>query len=204
MAQESFAKIQRFITATKIDVISAEVDTATGKKTATLVSERSICKILRRFNPERLEQFAEIGINKALHQIVGYQGSIDSQQMKFKAIVYDKLSMFDESDPRYQTSIDKFFDDSDPKFVEAVDKMTDMLVCTLYGELAEQLEKHLDACGNPLDFYNWKQAKSDAEYVAKKFLREGRQAYSENKIGAAEKLVDKLFMEAVDSLDINL
>jgi hypothetical protein len=181
----------------------AQIDTATGKKTATLFNEDQILEVLEKYSSKRLKQFAKLGIKTALHQIAGYQTTIDPQ-LGFNSIVQDKLSMFDELDSRYQASIDKLFDDSDPNFVEAIDRMTSMLVCTLYGELSEQLEKHIDLGGNPLDFYNWKQAKIDAEYVADKFLREGRQAYSGNKIGAAEKLVDKLFVEAVDSLDINL
>jgi hypothetical protein len=181
----------------------AQVDTATGKKTVTLFNEDQILEVLEKYSSKRLKQFAKLGIKTALHQIAGYQRTIDPQS-GFNFIVQDKLSMFDESDSRYQASIDKFFDESDPNFVEAIDRMTSMLVCTLYGELSEQLEKHLNSGGNPLDFYNWKQAKIDAEYVAKKFLREGRQACSSNKIGAAQKYIDQNLTKALDDLGINI
>jgi hypothetical protein len=73
MAGRNESTIREFLTARKISVIKAEIDTATGKKTARLLSESSICKVLAEYNSERLEQFAMLGIRTAMHQIAGYQ-----------------------------------------------------------------------------------------------------------------------------------
>jgi len=177
MAEKTAETVRRFSVSRNFKLQEVEVDTPGGKQGVSLFDKYQIAEVLKKYNPDRLEQFAIIGIDFALHQIAGYQSAIDPQ-LKFKAIVHDSLLMFDESDPRHQSAVDKFFDESDPNFVQAIDRMTDTLVCTLYGELAEQLEKYIDGGGDPMGFYSWKQAKNDAEYVAKKFLNEGRQRYS--------------------------
>lgn len=75
MASKDAKEIRRFINdsskgADKIDVINAEIPTPGGLQGAALLPESSICKILAKYNPDRLIQFAELGIRLALHQTV--------------------------------------------------------------------------------------------------------------------------------------
>jgi hypothetical protein len=88
MAVKGESTIRDFITARKIDVINVKIPTATGLKTARLLSESSICKVLREYNPDRLEQFAIIGIQTALHQIAGYQQQTTAPGLEVQTI-YD-------------------------------------------------------------------------------------------------------------------
>lgn len=73
MAGKDDRQIRRFITADNISVINTKVPTATGLKTASLLSENDIVIILAEYNVERLMEFAKLGIRTALHQIAGYQ-----------------------------------------------------------------------------------------------------------------------------------
>lgn len=73
MAERPASTIKRFIGVAKIDVINVEVDTPSGNQGVALLSERSICIVLAKYNPDRLVQFAEFGVKTALHQLAGYQ-----------------------------------------------------------------------------------------------------------------------------------
>jgi hypothetical protein len=66
----------------EITVIKAKVPTATGLKTGDMLPESSICKILAKYNPGRLEQFAMLGIRTALHQIAGYKQQPVKQKLE--------------------------------------------------------------------------------------------------------------------------
>jgi hypothetical protein len=73
MAGKHLRTIQNFIDRTAIPVITAEVETSYGKKLHVMLSSGSICKVLAQYNKDRLIQFAEVGVETALHQIAGYQ-----------------------------------------------------------------------------------------------------------------------------------
>jgi hypothetical protein len=73
MADKHLRTIQNFIDRTAIPVITTEIDTGYGKKLHVMLSSGSICKVLAQYNKDRLIQFAEVGVETALHQIAGYQ-----------------------------------------------------------------------------------------------------------------------------------
>ena len=75
MADKHLRTIQNFIDRTAIPVINAECETGYGKKLHVMLDSRSICKVLAQYNTERLIQFAEVGVETALHQIAGYKAS---------------------------------------------------------------------------------------------------------------------------------
>jgi hypothetical protein len=72
MAEKNESTVRDFIGGRKIDVINVKVPTPGGLQGARLLSESSICMVLREYNPDRLEQFAMLGIRTVLYQIVGY------------------------------------------------------------------------------------------------------------------------------------
>lgn len=93
MAEKGEATIRYFIGAQKIYVISVEVPTPGGFQGAQLLPESSICKVLREYNPDRLEQFAMLGIRTALQQIAGYRGnhSVQPKRLSSKDLNLEQL-----------------------------------------------------------------------------------------------------------------
>ena len=65
--------IRRFVTATNIEGISAEVPTATGLKTATLHTENTIVLCVTKYNPQLVPLFTRAGIRVYLHGLAGYK-----------------------------------------------------------------------------------------------------------------------------------
>jgi hypothetical protein len=115
--------IRRFCAAkgaAQIDVINAEVDTEGGLQGAALLSEGSICKILAKYNPDRLVQFAELGIRTALHQIAGYQNTSISIHVKPKSLLdLSPTQLYQLA--AHQLSIE-FGKKPDPKLIEGLDR----------------------------------------------------------------------------------
>jgi hypothetical protein len=73
MAGRNESTIRKFLLTRQIHVINVEIDTGYGKKLHALLSSGSICKVLAQYNKDRLIQFAEVGVETALHQIAGYE-----------------------------------------------------------------------------------------------------------------------------------
>jgi hypothetical protein len=73
MAEKAPTTIKRLAALRNFELHDAQIDTVTGKKTVTLFDEDQILVVLKKYNPERLMQFAKLGVKTALHQIAGYK-----------------------------------------------------------------------------------------------------------------------------------
>jgi len=73
MCQCAESNIRYFITAQNVTVLSAQIQTQTGFKTAKLLSEDYIVACLAKYNPICLGNFAKLGLRAMLHEAVGYK-----------------------------------------------------------------------------------------------------------------------------------
>jgi hypothetical protein len=69
------SKIRYFVTSQNITTKTAEIPTRTGFKTSQLLDEKGIRGAVKKYNPELLDKFAELGIRVYLHQLAGYKVS---------------------------------------------------------------------------------------------------------------------------------
>jgi hypothetical protein len=67
---------------TKIDVVSAQIPTATGLKTVTLFDEYAIFEAFKEYNPDLLVQCAKAGLRMYLHGLAGYRYEIKLETPK--------------------------------------------------------------------------------------------------------------------------
>lgn len=82
MCQKNEAVIRKWITAYQITVLSAEIQTETGLKTAYLLDEKAIRMALIRYNPELAEKCMEAGLRVFLYGVAGFQSNTPKKSLK--------------------------------------------------------------------------------------------------------------------------
>ncbi len=86
MTEKAPTTIKRLAALRNFELHEAQIDTATGKKTVTLFDEDQILVVLKKYNPDRLMQFAKLGIRTALHQIAGFEQKPISVQLSLEPL----------------------------------------------------------------------------------------------------------------------